>query len=337
MPAVKPAALLRALAQGSRGGVYLLHGADEYLVEELVERVVDAHLDATGRAFNLDQVRAGDTEPDTLATLAATPPMFGDWRVVVVRDAQLLAANARTRATIESLLGGAPGIALLFVGQLPDGKKRPKFWTTFEKRTTAVEVPSPSSSDLPGWLIERAAADGLELEPGAARALAAAVGPALGVLMQEIHKLRDYVGERAVATTRDVTAVVGIVPSQNRWDWIDMVGERRFAEARRALPVLLDAGESGVALVIGLGSQMLRIGIGANGGERALDALLPGNQKWLARRILGQARRWQPGAIDAALDDLLRADRLLKSTPLGDRAVLGELLLRLEAHDRVAA
>jgi hypothetical protein len=35
--------------------------------------------------------------------------------------------------------------------------------------------------------------------------------------------------------------------------------------------------------------------------------------------------------LEAALDDLLRADRLLKSSSLGDTAVLEELLLRFEA------
>lgn len=335
MPVVKPEALLRGLARGSRGGVFLLHGDEEYLVEEGVSAIVDAHVDETARAFDLDQVRAGDGDPENIATLAATPPMLGDWRVVIVREAQSLAANARSRAVLESLLAGSPGSVLILVAQFP--RKLPKTWQDAQKKVTSVEYATPSASDLPGWLIERAEAEELELEPAAARALASAIGPALGVLAQELRKLREYVGERRRVTSKDVAAVVGAVPSQNVWDWFDMVGDRRFAEARRALPVLFDAGENGVRIVIGLGSQLLRIGIGASGGERALAEHLPGNQKWLAKRILGQARKWKPAQIDAALDDLLRADRMLKSTGLGERAILEELLIRLEAGGRAAA
>jgi DNA polymerase III delta subunit len=49
----------------------------------------------------------------------------------------------------------------------------------------------------------------------------------------------------------------------------------------------------------------------------------------MARRTVPQARRWTLGAIDAALEELLRADRLLKSASLTDRQVLEECLLRM--------
>jgi DNA polymerase III delta subunit len=94
--------------------------------------------------------------------------------------------------------------------------------------------------------------------------------------------------------------------------------------------VLLDASESGVGLVIGLGTQFLRLGIAAAGGERALGAALPPHQRWLASRIAKQAARWNADAVEDAIDDLLRADRLLKSSSLTDRQILEELLLRLE-------
>jgi DNA polymerase III delta subunit len=58
--------------------------------------------------------------------------------------------------------------------------------------------------------------------------------------------------------------------------------------------------------------------------------VLPQHQRWLASRIAKQARRWSADAVEDAIDDLLRADRLLKSTSLNDRQILEELLLRLE-------
>ena len=125
---------------------------------------------------------------------------------------------------------------------------------------------------------------------------------------------------------------MGAVPRATRWAWFDLVGERRFREARAALPALLDAGESGVGLVLGLGTHLLRLAIAAVGGAPALQAELPAHQRWLASRLAAQARRWTAGGLERALEDLLRADRLLKSGALGDRAVLEELLLRWEAQ-----
>lgn len=329
MALTSPDKLKRALEAGRRGGIFFLFGDEEFLKEEAAAAITAAHLDPATRDFNYDQLRGADMEPDTLASIANTPPMMAEWRVVVVRETQALAANARGRAAVESLLEREiPGLALVLVATLPDRTKA-AFYERLKKEAVAVEFPQLPGSDMPGWLINRAQERGVELDTGAARALAA-TGSDLGVLVQEIGKLADYVGERRRVTIEDVTAIVGSVPQQNRWDWFDIVGDARFREARAALPVLFDAGESGVGLVIGLGTHFLRLGIAAAGGERALGEALPPHQRWLASRIAKQARKWNAASVEDAVDDLLRADRLLKSSSLNDRQILEELLLRLE-------
>jgi DNA polymerase-3 subunit delta len=332
MALTSPDRLRRALAAGRRGGVFFLFGEEEFLKEEAAAAITAAHLDPATRDFNYDQLRGGDLEPEMLASIANTPPMMAEWRVLVVREAQMLAANARGRTAVESLLERPiPNLALVFVATLPERTKA-AFYERLKKQAVAVEFPSLASGDMPGWLMERASRQEVELAAGAARALAA-TGSDLGVLVQEIAKLTDYVAERKRITIEDVTAIVGAVPRQNRWDWFDMVADGRFREARVALGVLLEAGESGVGLVIGLGTHFLRLGIAAAGGESALGAALPPHQRWLASRIAKQARQWQAESVEDAVDDLLRADRLLKSSSLNDRQILEELLLRLEQRN----
>ncbi len=311
-----------------------MYGEEEHLKEEAVRALVDAHLDVGARAFNLDEVRADDATPETIASLIQTPPMMGDWRVVVVRNAESLSSSPTTRSMLEEATASPPpGLALLLVAEIGDSKA--KIWKTVKKQATAVAFPRLSDADLPGWLMAWAENQGLRLEADAARTLAAAIGSDLATLVRELEKLRDYVDGETIRR-EDVEAVVGAIPRQDRWEWFDMVGAGNFAEARRTLPILLEAGESGVGLVIGLGSQLLRIGLHVAGGEGALASALPKNQRWLARRIGGQARTWTPERVRQALRHLSRADRLLKSAPLSDAQIMEELLLRLE-YDRKAA
>jgi DNA polymerase III subunit delta len=328
--------LSRALQRGERGGVFFLHGDEDHLKEVTVAAIVAAHLDPATRDFNLDQLRGSEIEAEALASILQTPPLMAEWRVVVVREAHVLAANARTRAVVEALLERPwPGLVVILTAQLPAGK-RAKFWERLIRDAHAVELNALASGDLPGWLMERAGSLGMELEPAAARDLAAAAGPALAVLLSELEKLAGYASQRKRITAADVRAVVSSVPRHNRWEWFDAVGERRFAHARRALPALLESGESGVGLVLGLGTHFLRLAL-AQDGERALAAELPPHQRWLGRRLAGQARRWSREAVEAALDDLLRADRILKSTALSDDQVMDELLLRLQAGQAATA
>lgn len=328
--------LRHLLKSAAPGGVYFLHGEEAHLREEALRCVVQAHLDPASRDFNLDQVRGSEVTPETLASLLATPPMMAEWRVVVVRDAQGLSPKARE--VVEGVLRSPPsGLALVISARIPD-RSQAKFYRRLIQEAASVEFPLLDALDAPGWLMERAAAvHGVQLQAEAARVLVAAVGTDLGTLSSELEKLADGAGENRPIGEEDVRSLVGEIPRQDRWEWFDLVGERRFGEALRSLPALLEGGESGVGLVIGMTTQLLRIALVCAGGRATLERELKPYQRWLARRIVPQARHWSLPEVDDALAELLRADHLLKSAPLSEQQVLEELLLRLRTTTRAGA
>jgi DNA polymerase III subunit delta len=247
---------------------------------------------------------------------------------VVLREAQSLTPKARE--VVERILESVtPGIIFFVVASIP-ASTRAKFYDNLRSRALTVEFPSVDPMELPGWLVERArSAHGIEIEMDAARALSAAIGSELGPLASELQKAASYVGDRDRITLEDIRAVGGYIPRVDRWGWFDKIGERRFGEAIADLPDLLDSGEGGVGLLVGITSHLLRLGLVVEGGRQALERQL-GNQAWLANRLAPQGRKWSSEQIDRALADALRADRLFKSASLGDRQVLEEFLLRLE-------
>ncbi len=321
----------------ARGGAFYLHGEDEFRKEEIVRALIDAHLDPATRDFNLDPLRGTEVDPETLASVLATPPMMAEWRVVVLREVEGLASSAHARdVLVKTASSPPPGLALIMSCTPPQGS-RAKLYKDLAKAARSVELQPLSPDDVPGWILARARErHALDVDIDAARALGAAIGSNLGVLARELEKLADYVGERGTVTVRDVEAAGTRLPSQDRWRWFDLVGEGRFEEALGALDVLAAQGESGVGLVIGLTTQLLRIGLVVEGGPRALEGTLPPHQRWLSGRLAAQARRWRPEEVDDALRGLLHADRLLKSTPLADEALLADWLLGLMARRSAA-
>ncbi len=314
--------------KGARGGAFYLHGDDQFRKEEALRALIDAHVDEATRDFNLDLMRGGEVSPETLASVLATPPMMGEWRVVVLREVEGLASSKRARDELLRIVEDVPpGLALLMSCTPPRGSKA-KFYTDLAKRAHSVEFKAISDADVPGWLMERAkSAHGVRVDVDAARALGAAIGTDLGILARELEKLSEFVGDRQRVALADVEKAGTRLPSQDRWAWFDMVGERRFEEARRALVTLLGQGESGVGLVIGLTSHLLRIGIAVDGGASALEDVLPMHQKWLARRLKDQARRWTGAQVAHALSGLRDVDRLLKASPHTDEHFLETWLL----------
>lgn len=333
MPSPGGHPLLRSLEKNGRGGVFYLHGDDEFRKEEAARVLIDAHLDPATADFNHDRLRGGDVDVEHLASILATPPMMAEWRVVLLRETEGMASSSRARDLLVETAGSPPpGLALILLCTVPERSKA-RFYRDLAKAARSVEFPTIAPNDVPGWLMTRAEeVHGFEMTLDAARALGAAVGADLGVLARELEKLAEYAGEGGVIDRSAVEAAGTLLPQQDRWQWFDLVGARRFAEAVASLATLLaQQGESGVGLTIGLTTHLLRLGVVLEDGLSGLEAALPPYQKWLARKLgrsLGaQAKRWTVGELEAALEGLLRVDRLLKSSGLSDESLLEEWLL----------
>jgi DNA polymerase-3 subunit delta len=314
----------------ANGGVFYLHGEDEFRKEEAVKSLVRAHLDPATRDFNYDPLPGKEVDTETLASVLATPPMMAEWRVVVVRELEGLASSPRSREVVLSAAADPPsGLTLVLSCTVPQGS-RAKFYRQLRKVARSAEFKSLADADVPGWLLERGQNEyGVEVAVEAAQALGAAIGPNLGVLYRELQKLTEFVGERGRITLADVEAAGTRLPTQDRWRWFDLVAGGKLDEALSTLGTLMAQGESGVSLVIGLSTHFLRMGVVSELGPSALQASLPPHQRWLADKIPAQAKRWRPAEIDAALEGLLRADRLLKASSISDHHLLEEWLLTL--------
>lgn len=319
------------------GGVFYLHGEDQFRKEEAVRAIVEAHLEPGTRDFNLDTLRGTELDAETLASVIATPPMMAEWRVVVVREMEGLVGSKHARDVLSRALASPPpGLALVLSCTAPQGSKA-KLYGDLARRARSLELEAVTDADVPGWLMSRASeSHGVELEVEAARALGTAIGVDLGVLARELEKLTTFVGERRRITVADVGAAGTKLPAQDRWRWFDMVGERRFEEAADAIEILLAQGETGVGLVIGLATHLLRLGIVSGGGQRALEEELPPHQRWLARRVAGQARHWSPEEVDRALTDLRDVDQLMKASSHAPEHFLEGWLLGLRVRMRAA-
>lgn len=322
-----PAPLSRRLGK-DRGGVFYLHGEDEYGKDEAVRSLIEAHIDEATRDFNLDRLRGSEVQLETLASVLGTPPMMAEWRVVILREVQELAGSPRARELLlDTATDPPPGLALVLVCT-PPPRSKARFYRDLEGAARSVEFAVPGADELPGWLMELARETfDRALEEDAARALAQAIGPNPPILARELEKLASAVDAEEPITRETVEATGTRLPRQDRWAWFDLVGGRRFEEALDGLHTLLAHGESGVGLTIGLGTHFLRLGATVAGGAGALDQVLAKNQRWLRSRFLEQARGWSRGEVEEALLELLRADRLLKASPMDEAHFMEEWLL----------
>ena len=256
MPVESPAAILKQIASGRPHPVYLLQGEDDVEKSALAGEFADL-VDEGLRAFNVERIHAGEmTTGDRLAdgvasllAAARTLPMMSPWRVILVLQAEVLLAprresEAATRALgqLETYLEAPePQTVLVLVAAPLD--KRSRLYKLLSKRAVIVECGGiEDQADAERWVRTRVAAAKAEIDPAAARLLAARAGPDVKRLRGEVDRLLLYALGQKVITLDDVRQIAGPAALQDDWAMTNAIEQRNAADALRQLALMLDAG-----------------------------------------------------------------------------------------------
>ncbi|MCU0626498.1 MAG: DNA polymerase III subunit delta [Gemmatimonadaceae bacterium] len=331
----------RHLKERAFAPAYLVAGDDDYRKELAVRELVRAAVDPATQDFNLDIRRAQELDADAIASLAGTPPMMAERRVVVIRDVTALRKAAR--AALDRVLASpAPDVVLVLVAAA--GAKSD---AALERAAFVLALGPLSGDRVPNFVKHAARESGATaITDEAIILLQESVGDDTGALVTEIDKLASYAAGGTIDADA-VRAIVGVRRGETVADLLDAVGARDGARAAALVPVVLALPKvTAVQVVMNLTTQTAALGWGA--AQRAQGKRLDQIAKeWFGLlkqtgaypgRSWGDAGtawtralpHWTVADADAGLRALLQCDERLKNTRTSsDEQLVATLVLQL--------
>ncbi|MFN3230634.1 MAG: DNA polymerase III subunit delta [Alphaproteobacteria bacterium] len=326
----KPDRALRAM---------LIFGSDEGLVRERADAVAKAIVDDPSDPFRNASLGAADLQDDParLADEAAAMSMTGGQRLIRVSN-----VGDRLGKLFDRFLADPPGDGFILVtaGDLAaKGSLRKAFEGA--KCAAAIACTSDSGETLDSLIDQITSAAGLSVNDDARLYLRNNLGGDRMVSRTELEKLALYkLGDETPVSLEDARACVG----DSSAEVFDAAGRAAasgdLAGLMRALDKARDAGESPIGMIRLTVRRLQRLHLVASmidrGGapDSAFKALKP--PAWRAeqaemRRLLS---RWSPGRLAAALEILLEAETLCKTTGMPDQAIAARAMMRLAGAAR---
>jgi DNA polymerase III subunit delta len=291
--------------------VSLLWGEDEFLLRE-------AALELLGDLQPVE-VDGGLWQGGETADLA-TPSLFGERRALLVSNAKAL-PDEGVRELARYLEAPDPGAPLVLVALVGDRAKAPTALVKLVKGVGTVTEIKVQRKELPGWLLKRATAKGLDLAPDGAAALVDTLGEDPGALERALEQLATaFSGARI---TREIVArQFRGLGEQHVWDLCDRAFSRDLPGAMRSLRTLLEAGEAGLMLLGAITSRLRDLIRVASLPERLApaDAARQAGLRfdWQVRRYRQQAKRFSAEDLAGLHERIAWADRALKSGATDD-------------------
>jgi DNA polymerase-3 subunit delta len=291
--------------------VTLVVGDEEFLVARAVRRALDALAESAVDADVPDvfDVAAAELDLDTLAE-ATSPSLFGDTRVLVVRNVQ--DAPKDIAASLVELVASRDDVPAVLVHA---GGAKGKATLEALKGTGAklVEVPRiRSQRDREEFVAGEVQRAGGTITRDAAADLVAAIGTDVRELATACVQLVSDVGPRI--TAEHVSAYYRGRAESSGYAIADRAVEGDVAGALEALRWATSTGLAPVLVSSSLADNLRTIAAVAGAGRGSPDALagILGMPAWKIRRAQGWVRRWRPEALVDAVRAVAAADADLK-------------------------
>lgn len=306
---------------------------DEILAGFEVDALVDQLLGGADRQLTVEEHSATDTDfalsavTDTLVT----PPMFGDRRIVVLREVHELPAEA-----VESLAATLPAVDETAELVLVHSGRLPKVLSDALRTVGATAIGASvgtSKGDRSNWVESKFVEAGLGYSAGTLAAVVAWLGADHGRLPGLLSVLVSTYGEGARIEVGHLEPFLGEAGSVEPWLLTDAIDEGRVADALAMLHRMMRAGEMHALQVMALLAnrymQMMKLdGPSVSGNAEAAEIL--GVKPYPAGKMLDVYRRIGGSGVAQALEWLSKADVDLRGgKEWPDELVMEVLVARL--------
>jgi len=315
--------------------IALVYGPDAGLVQERAEKLLKSVVPDLTDAFNVSDLSEDVllADPARLADEAAAISMFGGRRVVRVRG-----AGNDLAELLDSFLDDPKGDALVVI-EAGDLAKTGVLRKLFDghKSAAAVQCYPDSARDLGDVVRDALRSEGMSIEPEALEDAVSRLGSDRGVTRREIEKLVLYMHGQKQVRLDDVRAVMGDEAEARSESACDAAGSGDLLRLDLELERLWAADTQPAQILrsaMGHFQKLLLARESAARGEsidNVMKRLRPPVHFSRATSFKNQAQRWSSDRLGEALDMLLEAETLTRTTAVPAEAVTGRALMNIAA------
>lgn len=222
--------------------VYFLHGEEPYYIDVAVKSFENDVLEEDEKAFGQTVVYGKDTNIPEIISLAQQFPMFGNYNLIIVKEAQDLKFGDDECKILESYIENpVPTTILVFAHKHKKVDSRKKFAKTLQKNGQLFLSEPIKDWNLAKWIAEECTALDIKTAPNISHLLAEYLGNDLSRIANELSKLKMILKDGEVLDEKLVEMHIGISKDFNVFELQKALGQKN---AEKAMKIVYYIGKS---------------------------------------------------------------------------------------------
>ena len=301
--------------------VYLVIGDESYLKQIYSNQLVEKNLNPAFESFNYSFFEGKGLDLRDVYEKAIMLPMMSDKRCILVDDFKIDSLNDKEVRTMEEVFEELPETTLLIFRQGSAGfskKSGKKVFELFNKFGAVCELNKRKGAELYKPLISSAKKQGCELDNICAQYLVSCVGDDFNVLINELSKVCNFVGEGKI-TKEAIDAVAIKTVDAKVYFLTKALLSNDFEKAYDVLDSLLrikTEPEYILGAIVGTYVDLYRVKVALSSGAQPLelkDVFNYKNREFVLQNAARDSRNLDISKLRKCLDVLNEADMKLKT------------------------
>ncbi len=214
--------------------IYLLEGEEPYFIDQVSDYIENNLLPESERSFNQTILYGKDTTVNEIRQRAMNYPMFSNYQVLIVKEAQML---KKWDELLSYVLNPVKSTILVLCHRHEKFDKRTKVGKEIKGSSHCVLLTTKKLYDnqVPEWINQYLKDRGFKMEPKASALLVEYVGNELSRVANELEKLTLNVKPGKEILADDIERNIGISKEYNTFELNKAIGQMDILKANRII------------------------------------------------------------------------------------------------------
>lgn len=318
------------IKSGQLKQVYILYGEEAYLRNQYKEKLKNALL-GEGDSMNFHYFEGKDVRSGEVIDLAETMPFLAERRVIMLENSGLFSHGGEELAAYLE----APSETAYFVFVEPTVDKRSKLYKAATAKGRAIEFGAQDEAVLKRWILGFLKKENKNITERDLDLFLDKTGSDMANIRGELEKLLCYCLDRDVITAQDIEKVCTKQVSNQIFDMINAVAEKKQQTAMTLYYDLLTLKEPPMRIMILIARQFNLLLQVKELRNKGLDANAIGTKVglagFIAKKYVAQASKFKEDDLRRALADCVESEEAVKTGRMNDVMSVELLIVKYSA------
>ena len=333
--------LSKEIKSGKFRNIYVLQGEEPYYIDHLQQLIIDTALTEDQRDFNLSLFYGNTANVREVVSTCCQYPAFSQYKVVVVREAQLIPKQPGHKNDLDILASYAEkplASTILVICHKGETLKSKPFTEALKANKTGVVFDSKKvreGRDLESLIVNYASSLGCNIDTKATSMLADHIGTDIARMFSELDKLSILAEDKNI-TPLLIERNIGISKDFNNFELEDALSKRDAVKALRIVDYFERNPKNNppvvsVGMLFNFFSGVLLAATARDKSPQAVMNLVGTRSQWRDRKFIDTTRMYNTRSLVNIIGYLRECDT--RSKGIGSRqdayALLKELIYKI--------